>query len=465
MPIRSTKSQIRTPLLLLAGVELAILFSSVYVAGIIVLGSVSAGAALLGPLAPKAGLVTVVAITSLVAMGLYQYHQRLYFSEAVVRVLVGLTLASLALAILFYAYPPLLISREVAAVAIIYAFVLLLVARYLFVRTVDEHVFRRNTLVYGAGERASSISEIRRRADRRGFKVVARVAAMGDTIVDGQAALGSDGKSIADVALESGAEEIVVAMDDRRGNLPIRELLDARLKGIDVIDLLEFLERETGKIRVDLVSPGWLIFSPGFRRSRLRQYAKRALDIAVAGTLLLVSWPIMLIVALAIKIEDGLSAPVLYKQLRVGQNSVTFNVLKFRSMREDAEKDGKAVWASRNDDRITRVGNFIRNVRLDELPQVFNVLAGQMSIVGPRPERPHFVSELEDKIPYYSERHVVKPGVTGWAQLKYSYGASEEDAVEKLQYDLYYIKNQTILLDILIILQTVEVVLWGKGAR
>jgi len=465
MPIRSIKSQVRTPLLLMAGVELVILFSSVYVAGILVLGSIEECNRLLGPVAPKAALVTVVVLVSLVAMGLYQLHQRLYFSEAVVRVLVGLTLACLTLAILFYAYPPLMITREIAAVAIGYALVLLLIVRYFFVRTVDEHVFRRTSLVYGAGERAASISAIRRRADRRGFKVVARVPATGDTVVDESDIMQSDGKSIADIAMEKGAEEIVVAMDDRRGNLPVRELLDARLKGIDVIDLLEFLERETGKIRIDLVSPGWLIFSPGFRRTKIRQIAKRVLDVVASGVLLLLGWPVMLLAALAIKIEDGLSAPVFYRQLRVGQGNVPFNVLKFRSMRQNAEEDGKAVWASPNDSRVTKVGNFLRNVRIDELPQVFNVLAGQMSVVGPRPERPEFVQELQENIPYYSERHVVKPGVTGWAQLKYSYGASEEDAIEKLQYDLYYIKNQTLLLDIMIIIQTVEVVLWGKGAR
>ena len=465
MPIRSKKSQVRTPLLLLAGVELAILFSSVYVAGIIVLGSAAECETLLGPVAPKAVLVTAVVLLSLVAMGLYQFHQRLYFNESVVRVLVGLTLACLALAVLFYAYPPILIPRNIASVAVAYALVLLLLVRYVFVRTVDEHVFRRTTLVYGAGDRAGSISGIRRRADRRGFKVVARVAALGDTVVGDQEVLRTDGRSIADIAIEKDAEEIVVAMDERRGNLPIRELLDARLKGIDVIDLLEFLERETGKIRIDLVSPGWLIFSPGFRRSSFSEFAKRLLDIVVSALLLLVTWPIMLFVALAIKIEDGFSAPVLYKQERVGQGNTPFNVVKFRSMREDAEEDGQAVWASQNDSRVTRVGNFLRQFRLDELPQIFNVLAGQMSIVGPRPERPEFVRELEENIPYYSERHIVKPGVTGWAQLKYTYGASEEDAVETLQYDLYYIKNQTIFLDVLIMLQTVEVVLWTKGAR
>jgi len=465
MPIRSTKSQVRTPLMLMAAIELAVLFSSVYVAGFVIFGSVADCARFLGPIAPKATLVAVAALVSMISMGLYQFHQRLYFSEAVVRLLVGLTIACLGLAIVFYAYPPLMITRDVASIAIGYALFLLLGVRFLFVRTVDENIFRRRSLVYGAGERAASIAEIRRRADRRGFKVVARVAAMGDTVVEDKDVLRTNGKSITDLAIESGAEEIVVAMDDRRGNLPISELLDAKLKGIDVIDLLEFLERETGKIRVDLVSPGWLIFSPGFRRTKTRRFAKRAMDFVVSGVLLVVSWPIMLLVVLAIKIEDGPTASVVYRQRRVGEGGVPFDVLKFRSMSEDAESDGVAVWASENDSRVTRVGNFLRKVRLDELPQVFNVLAGQMSIVGPRPERPEFVDELQEKIPYYAERHVVKPGVTGWAQLKYSYGASEEDAIEKLQYDLYYIKNQRLTLDILIILQTVEVVLWGKGAR
>jgi len=449
----------------MAIVEMAILFSSVYVAAVIVFGSVSECVRLFGPIAPKATLVSSVALVSLIAMGLYRFHQRLYFSEAVVRVLVGLTVASVGLAIVFYAFPKLLISREIASVAIGYSLILILLARFFFVRTVDENVFRRATLVYGAGKRAASIAAIRRRADRRGFKVVASVAAPGDKTSDREGVLKTNDKSITDIALEKGADEIVVAMDDRRGNLPIRELLEARLQGIDVIDLLEFLERETGKIRVDLVSPGWLIFSPGFRRSRFRQFSKRALDFAVSGALLLFSWPILLLAIVAIKIEDGFSAPVFYRQYRVGRGNKEFNVLKFRSMRVDAEKDGKAVWATKNDNRVTRVGNFLRYCRIDELPQVFNVFVGQMSIVGPRPERPEFVNELQKHIPYYAERHVVKPGVTGWAQLKYSYGASEEDAVEKLQYDLYYIKNQSLILDIMIILQTVEVVLWGKGAR
>jgi sugar transferase (PEP-CTERM system associated) len=451
--------------MLMAVLELMILFSSVYVAGFLVFGSLAECARLLGPVMPKAASVAVVSLISLIAMGLYQFHQRLYFSEAIVRVLVGLTLSGLALAILFYAYPPLTIARDIASIAIGYSLVLLLGTRYVFVRTVDEHIFRRRSLVYGAGKRAASISAIRRRADRRGFKIVGSIAAQGDKVLNDSEVSETNGRSLAEIAIEMGAEEIVVAMDDRRGNLPVRELLEAKLKGIDVVDLLEFLERETGKIRVDLVNPGWLIFSPGFRVSKIRRVAKRMLDLAVSLTLLVVSWPVMIAVAVVIKIEDGIKAPVMYRQTRVGRGGENFDVLKFRSMTVNAEADGVAVWASENDSRVTRVGNFLRNMRLDELPQVFNVLAGQMSIVGPRPERPEFVNELQETVPYYSERHVVKPGVTGWAQLKYSYGASEEDAIEKLQYDLYYIKNQTLILDIMIILQTVEVVLWGKGAR
>ncbi len=466
MPAWTINNRIRTPLLLMAGVEAAILFSSVYVAGIFAFGSLAATQQNLGPLAPKAAIVAVIVLISLVAMGLYQFHQRLYYREAVARLVAGLLAGCLALAIVFYAFPTVTISPDIAALAVGYALILLLLVRYLFVHTVDENVFRRRTLIYGAGERAASLTDMRRRADRRGFKIVGRMAAPGDTIIgERDKVLTTDAKSITELALERKADEIVIAMDERRGNLPVRELLDARLKGIDVIDLLEFFERETGKIRIDLVNPGWLIFSPGFRISRFRQFVKRIVDVVASVVLILVSWPIMLLVALAIKIEDGLSAPVFYRQCRTGQGGEPFEVLKFRSMTVDAEADGKAVWASKNDSRITRVGNFLRNSRLDELPQVFNVLRGQMSLVGPRPERPEFVRELQEKIPYYAERHAIKPGVTGWAQLRYSYGATEDDAAEKLKYDLYYVKNQTLMLDIMIILQTVEVVLWGKGAR
>jgi sugar transferase (PEP-CTERM system associated) len=271
--------------------------------------------------------------------------------------------------------------------------------------------------------------------------------------------------SITDLALTWHADEIVVALDDRRGNLPVRDLLDARLAGIDVLDLSEFLERETGKIRVDLLKPGWLVFSPGFRTGRFRSFAKRVLDVLASLSLIVLTTPLILVVAIAIKLEDGLAAPLLYLQTRVGRGGRPFRVMKFRSMSADAEADGKARWATVNDKRVTAIGRIMRQYRIDEIPQLFNILRGEMSLVGPRPERPEFVEELQQTIPFYSVRHTVKPGLTGWAQLKYTYGATEEDALEKLQYELYYLKNHSLVLDLLIILQTVEVVLWGKGAR
>jgi sugar transferase (PEP-CTERM system associated) len=267
------------------------------------------------------------------------------------------------------------------------------------------------------------------------------------------------------IAAELEIDEIVVAMDDRRQQFPLKELLDCRLAGLEVIELASFLERETGKVYLDILIPSWMIFSTGFRRDLIRRISERAFDTAASFALLVATLPIMLLTIIAIKLEEGLKAPIFYGQPRVGYAGRVFRVLKFRSMRPDAEKDGRARWATANDDRVTRVGRFIRKVRIDELPQLFNVFAGKMSFVGPRPERPEFVSQLAESIPYYSVRHAVKPGITGWAQLCYPYGASEQDAVEKLQYDLYYVKNHSLVFDFLILLQTVEVILFNKGAR
>jgi sugar transferase (PEP-CTERM system associated) len=226
-----------------------------------------------------------------------------------------------------------------------------------------------------------------------------------------------------------------------------------------------FLERETGKVRIDLLQPSWMIYSDGFSRNSLQSKLERTFDLIASIGLLFLTVPVMLLTVLAIKLEDGFGAKVLYRQVRVGEHGRLFRLLKFRSMREDAEGDGRARWAAKNDNRVTRVGRIIRKLRIDELPQVFNVLAGEMSLVGPRPERPEFVSQLSNKIPFYRERHTIKPGITGWAQLCYPYGSNELDAAEKLQYDLFYVKNRSFLFYLAILLQTVEVVLWGKGSR
>ena len=463
MSFWSQKFSIRTPLLIIGLVELAVLLSSAYVSAYLTYGQL--GGSVDSNIGLHAGLLTGVIFLCLIAMGLYQFHQRLRFREIVIRILVALTFGWIGLSALIYVLPSVSIGVIETFYAVTYALVLIVIARLVFLRTVDDNIFRRRVLIFGGGERASFISRLRRRADRRGFKVVGSVNAPGDRGPTN----GSDemraGQSLAQFASELQADEIVVAMDERRGNLPIRDLLDARLSGIDVIDLVDFLERETGKIQVDLANPGWLIFSEGFRISVFRKFCQRCLDLVISSILLLVTWPIMIVVAVAIKIEDGLQAPVFYRQRRVGYLGKQFLVMKFRSMQINAEPDGRAVWAEENDPRVTRVGGFIRKFRIDELPQVFNVLLGTMSLVGPRPERPEFVCELQNSIPYYGERHAVNPGVTGWAQLRYSYGSTDEDALEKLQYDLYYVKNQSLLLDIMIMLQTVEVVFWGKGAR
>jgi sugar transferase (PEP-CTERM system associated) len=245
----------------------------------------------------------------------------------------------------------------------------------------------------------------------------------------------------------------------------IEELLECRQSGIAITDLTTFFEREAGRVQLSLTHPSWLVYSGGFNATPMRRFTKRSFDLAASLCVLLLTWPLMLLVALAIVIESGPGQPVFYRQERVGARGRTFQLIKFRSMRTDAERDGVARWASQNDDRVTRVGRFIRKVRLDELPQLWNVLKGEMSLIGPRPERPQFVADLATKISYYNLRHCLKPGLAGWAQLRYPYGASEDDAEEKLKYDLYYVKNHNLLFDLLILIQTVEVVLFRRGAR
>jgi sugar transferase (PEP-CTERM system associated) len=270
--------------------------------------------------------------------------------------------------------------------------------------------------------------------------------------------------TLTDTAAELRVDEIVVALTERRaGSMPLRELLDCKLSGIKVFDLNTHFEKTLGQIRVDYLNASWLIFGDGFNQGTLRTFVKRAFDVVSATLLLVLAAPIMLVTALLIRLESP--GPVLYRQERVGLNGRTFSVIKFRSMRNDAEKDGKPRWASANDDRVTRIGAFIRRVRIDELPQLINVLKGEMSLVGPRPERPFFVEQLTQKIPFFAVRHSVKPGVTGWAQVRYAYGATVEDSQEKLQYDLYYVKNHTLFLDLVVLFETVGVVLTGKGAR
>lgn len=463
---RIFKQYIPSSFFILAAVEFLVLIFAIY-----------AGIALrfLGdPVAvPSGGTIWPIAVTfalvfflALAAMGLYQRRFRHGTAGMVLRLAAAIVLGGMAISVLYYLVPAIFVGRGATAISVLVAFVLLLVIRYIFIRTIDQDTLKRRVLVLGAGQQAQQISQqLRRRTDRRGFLVVGYVHVRGEhDVVEENLILRPD-VPLLTLVKRLQVDEIVIAVGDRRRkSFPVHELLDCKLSGVDVIDLLGFYEREVGKIKLDALNPSWLIFSDGFNQSLWFSIEKRLFDILVSLLLLFVVWPAMVLTALAIKLEEGFRGPILYRQVRVGRHWKLFNVYKFRSMRVDAEKNG-AQWAQKNDPRLTHVGEFIRKVRLDELPQIFNVLKGDMSFVGPRPERPEFVTNLTDQIPYYAERHRVKPGITGWAQVCYPYGASEKDSLEKLQYDLYYIKNYTLFLDFVVILQTAHEVLWGKSGR
>jgi len=319
-------------------------------------------------------------------------------------------------------------------------------------------------LIYGSGSPAQQVTQALAWTNLD-VQVVGYVAGPNETqsLVDSARVLTHTGP-LHEQALALGVDEIVVAVEERRGgSMPLRELLDCKVSGIRVSDLSTYFERTLRQIRIDHVRAGWLIFGDGFSQGLYRRTAKRLLDMAVSMLLLVLAAPVIVFTGVAIRLESR--GPIFYAQERVGRNGRPFRVFKFRSMRLDAEKDGQPQWAAKKDDRVTQVGGFIRRYRIDELPQIVNVLKGDMSLVGPRPERPFFVEQLRREIPYYAVRHCVKPGVTGWAQVRYQYGSTIEDSMEKLQYDLYYVKNHSIFLDILILLETVGVVLSGKGAR
>ena len=401
---------------------------------------------------------------SLIAVGLYSTRQRTGLTGVAVRVVAGISAAVVLSALVYYFLPSISIGRRTLFMASMIGVLASLALRAVFERLFEDEWFKRRVLVYGAGQRASTLLALRRRSDTRGFRLVAFMAAEGDESSVPGDRLARRPPDLFHWAMEQQIDEIVVAMDDRRRDFPMVELLECRLAGIDVLELATFLERETGKVRLDVSNPSWIVLGEGFRESSLVQAIERTFDIVVSLVLLLPALPLMLLTAIAIRLEDGLRAPVLYRQARVGRYNQPFQILKFRSMCENAEEEG-AVWALPRDPRITRVGAFIRKTRIDELPQLVNVLRGDMSFVGPRPERPEFVDDLSKSLKYYRSRHAVKPGITGWAQLCYPYGASDHDALEKLQYDLFYVKHRSLIFDLAIVLQTVEVVLWGKGAR
>jgi sugar transferase (PEP-CTERM system associated) len=405
------------------------------------------------------GLVVWVAMIS---VGVYGADALRSMRYACARVLVAVSLGIIALSFVDFMLPGSTFWRSTLFFAMALAIGLLFVNRLVIGTVIGTSAFRRRVMVIGAGQRAQRLRDLANRPES-GFAVVSFIAmSEAERVVEEaipRAAIHDLGRFVDNL----GISEVVMALQERRNALPLKDLLRIKTMGVHVNEFSSFMERETGRVDLDTLNPSWLIFSDGFSSGRMiSSAAKRLFDIAASSILLALTFPIILIFALLVKLDS--KGPAFFRQKRVGLYGQPFYLVKLRSMRTDAEKDG-AKWAQKDDPRVTRLGKFIRKVRIDELPQVWTVLKGDMSFVGPRPEVPQFVEDLEDKLPYFAERHMVKPGITGWAQINYPYGASIGDARQKLEYDLYYAKNYTPFLDLLILLQTLRVILWPEGAR
>jgi sugar transferase (PEP-CTERM system associated) len=413
--------------------------------------------------------LSFAAVTTMVSVGLYGQQSfvdfRLLFSRIAVASILVLTLFSLSATYWRDGLTRVTDSASFPWKATLIWLICVSVTRGTFSVTLGRGLLKRRVLVLGGGAQAARIARLVETGQNEHFIPIsfvdmpARGGRSGSEAVDGPEA---DPDSLLELSYRLGASEIVVAADERRG-LPVRQLLHCKLAGIQIIDFLDFWERETRTVDLDALKPSWLFYSDGFRCGPIDEFLKRMFDIVVSSSLLAFTFPLLIVTACLIKLESP--GPVLYQQQRVGLHGRVFTILKFRSMRIDAETDGRPRWAMQRDPRVTRVGAVIRKLRIDELAQILNVLRGDMSFVGPRPERPYFVAELAKSVPYYAERHWVRPGITGWAQINFPYGASTEDARRKLTYDLYYVKNRSIFLDALILLQTARVIFWNQGAR
>jgi sugar transferase (PEP-CTERM system associated) len=462
--MRSSRFNARTFLLLFA--EAALLYGSAILAVYLRLGAEEAQRQLIEKNGfYKSALATVFCLASFYLHDLYDFlvmHNR---RELVLRLVQALGLAWVAMALLFYVVPQLMIGRGVSLISVPLMLVLMVVWRISIHWLMGHPQIGERVLIVGAEQMAIETARAALEQRDAGVRIVGFTSndpsKMGKSLVNPRViGLSSD---IAEIVKRENVDRIVVSMGERRGQFPSEELLQLSLGGrVHIEECPSFYERLTGRVNLDMLRPSWLIFSGRGKQTRFSAVVRIVLHRLVALVGLIFSLPVMLVTIVFIKLES--KGPVFYKQERVGKGGQTFMVLKFRSMRTDAEKDGPR-WATTDDERITQVGRFIRKVRIDELPQFWNILRGDMNFVGPRPERPHFVSQLAKEIPYYEQRHLIAPGLTGWAQIKYPYGASIEDARRKLEFDLYYIKNQSLLMDAMILFETVKTVLLSRGGR
>ena len=460
--IRLFKHYIPNAVMLLGLFDLGLLFLAGELAWLIRASQIGTDAGpIAGRLVPLVGFALIVWV-AMIAVGLYGSEATRSMRYACARLLVAVSLGIIALSVIDFIVPGSTFWRSTLIYAMALAIVLVILNRLIIGGFLGASAFRRRVMVLGGGLRAQRLKKLAERPES-GFVIVSYIgmneSETGVLEAIPRSAIHDLGRFVENL----GASEVVLALEERRNAIPMKDLLRIKTMGVHVNDFSSFMERETGRVDLDSVNPSWLIFSDGFSSGRMISgAAKRMFDILASVILLALTLPIIVFFAALIKLDSRGSA--FFRQTRVGLYGQTFPVIKLRSMRSDAEKDG-VQWASKDDPRITRVGKFIRKVRIDELPQAWSVLKGHMSFVGPRPEVPQFVNDLEDKLPFYAERHMVKPGITGWAQINYPYGASIEDSRHKLEYDLYYAKNYTPFLDLLILLQTLRVILWPEGAR
>ena len=452
--------------IVLATLEALVLLMAAYVG--ISLDLAGSGAAIPGATAAIPSQAFAFALGMMIvmsSMGLYQptlwdntpsIRARLYIAF-----LLGFAITGLVSYLMPSPYPrPLALGATILLVGLAGS----VIVRAAFHKWTNLGAFKSRVLVLGTGSRVMKLAEHSQRNSHHQVVGYISLQPSRHYVPSGQVLPMAPGESLLSVVEKYAIDQLVVAVRDRRaGGFPVQQLLECRTKGVKVIELPTFIEREYRQVLLESLNPSWMVLGDGFRQGFIGNAMKRMFDLTVSGVMLLLTLPVMLVAALCIYLESG--GPVLFRQERVGQGGRIFTLYKLRSMRIDAESDGTPHWAKANDDRTTRVGRFIRKFRIDELPQIFNVFQGEMSFVGPRPERPFFVDQLVTQIPFYALRHSAKPGITGWAQVRYPYGASIDDAIEKLQYDLYYVKNHGLFLDFMILLSTVEVVLWGKGAR
>ncbi len=468
--VRIFSHYVHQKFMLLAGLEALVLMSSFYL-GLAFNLSGSAFADSGGSMLAGSGASAVTATTFVLGMlivmkvmGLYDITLWQNMRLVQLRMAFAIPCSLVIILLIVYAMPSLHFGPDGVIVMVSAAFGGIALVRLLFFKWDRVAAFKPRVLVLGTGSRVVRLADVAQHS-RKHFMVgyVPFPASAGHQVPALKVLSVAPGESLSSIVKKHRVNQIVIAVRDRRGALPVRDLLECRAQGVSVIELATFFEREYRQVALESISPSWMMLGEGFRQGALRRGMKRLFDLSMSAALLLLTLPIMLIAAICIVVESGF--PILYRQERVGQDGRLFSIYKFRSMNNGAERDGTPRWATTNDDRATRVGRIIRKLRIDELPQIINVFKGEMSFVGPRPERPYFVDKLVNQIPYYALRHTVKPGITGWAQVSYSYGASLDDTTEKLQYDLYYLKNHTLFLDIVILIATIEVVLWGKGAR